>query len=266
MKRKQLFEFEDFNWFPASLRLTMTKLIVVLHKIIGTPHIISELLVELKKSQNFDQIVDLGSGSGGPMPLVTAALNEKTNERVRLLLTDINPHVKHALKVNSNKDDLVRYREQSLDAAQLDNVPEGLKTMICSFHHMPPDTARKILKSAQENKQSILIYEIAANDFPFLVWLLFLPLSIPILILMAILFLPFTRPFKAQDILFTWVIPLVPIFYAWDGQASLPRTYSFEDIKNELLPTENSDYEWKIDYAYDVRGKKAGYYIMGHKV
>ena len=62
------------------------------------------------------------------------------------------------------------------------------------------------------------------------------------------------------------MIPLVPIFYAWDGQASLPRTYSFEDIKNELLPTENSDYEWKIDYAYDVRGKKAGYYIMGHKV
>ncbi len=36
MKRIQLVEFEDFKWFPTIWRSTMTKLIVVIHKILGT--------------------------------------------------------------------------------------------------------------------------------------------------------------------------------------------------------------------------------------
>ena len=44
MKRVQLFEFEDFDWFPDTFRSTMTKLIVVMHKIFGTKEVISDLL------------------------------------------------------------------------------------------------------------------------------------------------------------------------------------------------------------------------------
>ena len=42
MKRIQLVEFEDFKWFPTIWRSTMTKLIVVLHKILGTKEVITE--------------------------------------------------------------------------------------------------------------------------------------------------------------------------------------------------------------------------------
>ena len=45
MKRIQLVEFEDFKWFPTIWRSTMTKLIVVLHKILGTKEVITDLLL-----------------------------------------------------------------------------------------------------------------------------------------------------------------------------------------------------------------------------
>lgn len=35
MKKIQLFEFEDFNWFPNWIRACMAKLIVVMHGVFG---------------------------------------------------------------------------------------------------------------------------------------------------------------------------------------------------------------------------------------
>ena len=45
MKRIQLVEFEDFKWFPSIWHSTMTKLIVVIHKILGTKEVITDLPV-----------------------------------------------------------------------------------------------------------------------------------------------------------------------------------------------------------------------------
>ena len=58
---------------------------------------------------------------------------------------------------------------EEVDANRLELAPKGLKTMIASFHHMPPASARAILHSASENSQPILIYEIAKKKIPFLV-------------------------------------------------------------------------------------------------
>ena len=44
MKRAQLFEFEDQKWFPNSMRIALTKLIVVLLKMIGTDKLLAEKL------------------------------------------------------------------------------------------------------------------------------------------------------------------------------------------------------------------------------
>ena len=135
--------------------------------------------------------------------------------------------------------------------------------MVNSFHHMPPNIARKILSTAQSNKQPILIYEMGENLLPVWVWVLTLPLGLTIVALMSIFMLPFIKPLKFTDILFTWIIPIIPIFYAWDGQASSPRTYTFEDINEELLPKVENNYIWEIKHAKKRSGKKLGYYILG---
>lgn len=264
MKRVQLFEFEDFTWFPSTFRSTMTKLIVVMHKLLGTKEVIASLITEVRKRNNFSKIVDLGSGSGGIMPMVINYLNESAKENeIELLLTDLHPNKEFVAQFNNKNYKNIVYSNSSLDAANYTNKSNDLKTMMNSFHHMQPKMARNILKNAQENEQPILIYEMAENKMPFLIWLLLLPISLTILVLMTFFLLPFVKPLNWKDVLFTYIIPLVPLFYAWDGQASMPRMYSFKDVKEELLPVATENYKWEINVAKKENGKSLGYYVLG---
>lgn len=265
MKRIQLFEFEDFDWFPAFIRTGMTNLIVVLHKMLGTSEVLAQLILDIKKQHAFSQIVDIGAGSGGAMPEVIEKINASGNQPpTQLLLTDLYPNPEIVQQINNNSATHLRYREQPLDATNLSDAPAGLKTMMNSFHHMPPDIAKKILASAQSNKEPILIYEIAENFVPTLLWWLLLPLSLLILIVMSLFMTPFVRPLGWKQLVFTYLIPLIPLCYAWDGQASSMRTYTFDDIKILLadLP-QTDDYVWEIAPAKKENGKKLGYYVLG---
>lgn len=263
MKRIQLVEFEDFKWFPSIWRSTMTKIIVVLHKILGTKEVITDLLSFAKIKNDFTRIIDIGAGSGGITPEVIQHFNtEYPSSKVELTLTDLHPNSLFVESFNKEKRDRMTYSSVPLDASDLSKYPEGLKLMVNSFHHMRPDTARKILNSAQFSQQTILIYEMGGNISP-LVWGLSLPISLPIIAVMSIIFLPFIRPINWRDILFTWIIPIVPLFYAWDGHASSPRTYTLKDVELELLPKVDKNYSWEIQQAKKRNGKNLGYYILG---
>ncbi len=265
MKRIQLFEFEDFDWFPSTFRSTMTKIIAVLHRVMGTKEVIANLLLQIREKSPYSKIVDLGAGSGGIMPTVVQHLNAQSKDKpIDLLLTDLHPNQEFVKQFNQQQEGKkIFYSSDSLDASNLSKAPEGIKTMVNSFHHMPPDTARKILATAQENKQPLLIYEIAENKIPTFVWFLFLPLGLLLVAISALLFLPFAKPLNWKDILFTYLIPVVPLFYAWDGQASMRRMYTFDDIKNHLLPKKDDSYTWEMATAQKEDGKNLGYYILG---
>lgn len=267
MKRVQLFEFEDFKWFPTWLRTCMTNLIVVLQKLMGIGDVLADLIGGVLLENNLKHIVDLGSGSGGAMPEVLTKLRKREGlEEVQLLMTDLYPNATFIQKFNQDPSDQISYKETSVDATNFTEIPKGLKTMINSFHHMPPKVARAILKSAEENKQAILIYEMAENKIPLLVWWLLLPLSLVIVMLMALLMTPFVRPLTWQQLVFTYLIPIIPICYAWDGQASLPRMYTFRDV-DELLEGLGSDlYTWRKGHAKKTNGKKMGTYLLGFPV
>lgn len=263
MKRIELFEFEDFNWLPNVVRRSITNLIIIFHNITGTKEVIVLLLSKIRESHNFEQIIDLGSGSGGPMPEVVEQLNKGIDRPVSLVLSDLHPNPKIVEAINNRKHPHLKYHENSINAVDMANSPKGLKTMIASFHHMNPTVAKKILQSAEANNQPILIYEVAKNNVPLLVWCLFLPLSLTILILMSMVMTLWVRPLTLNQVLFTYIIPIIPIVYAWDGQASLMRTYTFDDLRQLLGETNNSNYTWTIENATKANGKKLGYYISG---
>ena len=222
MKRLELFEFEDFNWLPSVIRSGITNLLIVFHRLMGSSEVIANLIGELRSKHNFNQIVDLGSGSGGAMFDVIKKVNEgEKDQPLELLLSDYYPNADVVGKINKQQIPHVKYHESSMDATNIGEAPEGLKTMIASFHHMAPEKAKQILLSAQENKQPILIYEVAKNNIPTLLWWIFLPISLVILIVMSLVMTLFVRPLSLSQLLFTYIIPIIPIIYAWDGQASL---------------------------------------------
>lgn len=264
MKRIQLFEFEDFPWLPKPIRTGVTNLIVVFHKMMETGEVIAKLIRETKAKYNFSQIVDMGSGSGGAMPEVVKRLNaHRTEEPLNLIMTDLHPNPGIITRINEKEPDYISYRSAPLDATNFSEAPEGLKTMVNSFHHMPPDKARQILKSAQENREPLLIYEMGENFVPTLLWWLLLPLSLSILIVMVFFMTPFVRPLTWKQLLFTYLIPIIPIVYAWDGQASTVRMYTFKDIDYLLKGLKTENYSWEVAHAQRSNGKKLGYYILG---
>ena len=264
MKRIQLFEFEDLSWFPKTIRRSMTNLIALLHKMTGTKEVIADLLSPIMREKQYERIVDLGSGSGGIMPEVVEEINnEIPDKNIQLLLTDLYPNTDQISKWNDQEGSRVKYHPETVDATKLDMAPGGLKTMINCFHHMPPAEARKILETASRNHQPIVIYEMGENNIPLLLWWLLLPVSLFILMLMVLFMTPFVRPLSWQQLLFTYLIPIIPICYAWDGQASLPRMYTMNDLDLLLKDLESSDYEWSKGKAFKRNKKKLGTYLIG---
>ena len=198
------------------------------------------------------------------MPAALQYLNAQQNgPPIELLLTDLHPDPGVVHSFNAGADERVHYHAQPVDATEFDSMPAGLKTMVNSFHHMPPEVARKILFSAQANRQPLLIYEMAENKIPNWLWWLLLPLSLLILVIMTLFMTPFVRPLTAHQLLFTYLIPVIPLVYAWDGQASLVRLYGFKDMR-QLLPDADTDaYHWEMGHGTTPTGKKLGYYLLG---
>jgi len=99
MKRIQLFEFEDYSWFPNWLRIYLTRMMVVMHKLLNTSEEMAELVRRGLKYTTHNNIIDLCSGSGGPMPEVIEVLKTKYQvENPRLLMTDLYPNQGYATK------------------------------------------------------------------------------------------------------------------------------------------------------------------------
>lgn len=264
MQRVHTLELEDLPWFPGWMRASMTRLIVVFCRVIGVPDALAPLVQRALGDQGLDRVVDLGSGAGGVMPEIIQRVRQaEGHAQTTLLLTDKFPNEEMRSLLEAQPVDGVSYRAESVDATTLAQAPAGLKTMVNCFHHMRPDQARAILRSAEDSRQPLLIYELTDNTIPFVVWVLALPIGLSIVFVMALLFTPFVRPLTLRQLFFTYVIPLIPACYAWDGQASAPRIYGLKDL-DELLEGRGSDaYTWEKGPALTPDGKARGIYLLG---
>ena len=191
MKRIDLFEFEDFAWFPNWMRICLTLLIVVMHKFVKSSDDLVPLIKRALKYSKNNTIVDLCSGSGGPMIEVFKDLaREKEKSNVKLILTDLFPNLEMASKIIDSAIKNLSYETTPVNASHVNTELTGVRTMVGSFHHMKPETARQILINAKESKEPICIYEISDNIHPTFLWWM----AIPIIFIMALVITPFVRP------------------------------------------------------------------------
>ena len=146
MKRIDLFEFEDFAWFPNWMRICVTNLIVVMHKFLKSSDDLVPLINRALKYSDTNTIVDLCSGSGGPMIQVFEDLKkEKGDGNVELILTDLYPNLEMAREINNSAIKNLLYKTTPVNASNVNPDLTGIRTMVGCFHHMKPDTAKLIL-------------------------------------------------------------------------------------------------------------------------
>ncbi|WP_441292959.1 hypothetical protein ACSRUE_23540 [Sorangium sp. KYC3313] len=260
MKRIHLFEIEDFSWFPGWLRACMTRLIVVMHRALGTREALVELIARALKESSTSNIIDLCSGSGGPMIDVVRTLRERPGfEGIQLTLTDLYPSKEAAELINNQEGRNVSYQTTPVDATKIDGDEaglRGLRTIVGGFHHMRPEDARKILESAQRSRQPICVFEISDNRAPTFLWWLALPINF----VMCLLITPMARPMTVRQLVFTYIVPIIPLCFAWDGAVSYARIYTLDDLDELLSGLRSEDYRWEKGVT-GGRAKKL--YLLG---
>lgn len=248
MKRIQLFELEDLHWFPDSIRVCMTRMITVVHRWLGTSDHVSKRLADLIKRSGRRHIVDFCSGDGGPMPDVLEKLHSEFGlTDICLTLTDLYPNGAAADRVNGDSRSQIRYVTEPVDATDSSSLEPkkvpSIRTMVSSFHHLPPAAARKVLSNAASAGDPILIYEISDNGSPpkYLWWI-----GLPLNLIFGMVVAAFTRPMTIRQFLFSFVIPIIPICFAWDGAISNARTYTMSDMEELTAGLGSDQYEWEM--------------------
>lgn len=238
MARIQFFEFEDLKWFPSFLRNYLTDYLKFLSNQMKIYKSIIPILQKGIDNSKTNQIVDLASGGGGGLTWLNAELLKK-NPDLKILLTDFYPNI-DAFEYTRKQMDNIDYISTSIDARDVPIELKGLRTQFLSLHHFNPEDAIKILQNAVDSGNTIAIFEAQERSFASL----FAMISSPISVLLTT---PFIRPFKFGRILFTYLIPIVPIIVLWDGVVSCLRTYSVHEMHGLVDKVKNKDnFEWEI--------------------
>jgi hypothetical protein len=238
MRRVHFIEIHDQPWFPASLRDQVTDALqfgLSLSKFYAP---IVPLLQSELDSSGCRTIVDLCSGGGGPW----LALSRKVKGRshpIRILLTDKYPNLGAYQNVSADSGNQIIFFPGPVDARKVPRELEGLRTMFTSFHHFPPSEARAILQNAVDAGQCIGVYEITRRA-PSTITLMF-PW-----VLMLFLLTPWIRPFRWSRLLWTYLIPVIPLVLMFDGVMSCLRTYRPDELKEIVGKLTAKDYEWEV--------------------
>lgn len=225
--RLRLFEFNDLPWLPEFLRAAMTRYLVAAYLTLPAPKQWAKLIAQALDRQGTDAIVDLCSGHGGPLELVRNELAVLGKTSVQITRTDLFPM-------------------PGVIAADARHVPrnlDGVRTMFAAFHHFRPSDAKAILRDARENGKCICIFE-PTRRAP-------LPLILITLTPLFVLFLTLrVRPLRWSQVVFTYLIPILPLLIAFDGIVSTLRTYTVGELREMTADLSGPDYEWE---ALDIQ-------------
>ena len=238
MGRVRLFEFEDLAWFPKSIRDAGTDYLRLMWEAGAYRPIIPRLRDALVKTGT-SGILDLGSGGGGPVVAVYKKL-VKTGCAVRITLSDKFPNLAAFHYAQERTKGGINFVEQPVDATAVPSHLNGFRTMFASLHHFPPKMVGRILQDAVDQGRPVGIFDLAARTPPPpSVLLMGNPLS-------HLLVRPFVRPFRWSHLFWTYVLPVVPFFLAWDALVSGLRLYSVRQLQEIVQALPPNDYVWEI--------------------
>jgi len=238
IKRYQLFEFTDLQWWPKYLRSMIT---TFLHANIEKYKPYSQKLdlitLALRSNKN-NQIIDLCSGDLGPWVHLKTELEENYNHKINIIFTDKYPNYKYT-QFNDLKN--CSYYPKSVDAKDVPDELVGTRTIFNGFHHFPPQDAQKIINNSVQSKQPILIFELLNRHWKDIsIVTFFTPFYV-------FLLMPFLMKLSLKNIFFTYVFPIFPIIFTWDTIVSHLRCYSEEELEIMIKKADTDDkYKYTI--------------------
>jgi hypothetical protein len=274
MRRVQFIELHEQPWFPSSLRDDVTDAMQfgfnLLHAYAPTAPLLQSVIDSTGNRKNHGQspteqssttqsIVDMCSGGGGPWLDLARQLQCRDaaadSAGLQVWLTDKYPNLEAFQSVSASSDHHITFYPEPVDAMKVPGALKGLRTMFTSFHHFPPEDARAILQNAVDAGESIGIFE-ATKRAPSTIGLIFAG------ILLMFLHTPRIRPFRWSRLLWTYLIPVIPLVLLFDGVVSCLRTYRPQELREMVEKLSSCQYQWEIGEL--ATGKMPVTYLIGY--
>lgn len=239
MPRLHLIELEDQPWFPKPVRDGATDFLSFVGSAIEAPYsaFVPRLAAAMRKTGD-TRLLDLCSGGSGPLRVLIRLL-QREGISARATLTDLYPNVPRLKAIAEASGGQIDFSPSPVDATNVPAELTGFRTLCNSFHHFRPEMALKIVEDAVRKRQGIAILEFVERTPAAMA-------NIPFAMLQSLIVTPFLRPFRFSKLLFSWVLPLIPLTVLFDGTVSCLRVYSVNELKALVAQIPDARYEWDI--------------------
>jgi hypothetical protein len=235
--RLHLFELEDQSWFPATVRDLATDYLHFVETTFALHRPVLPLLGQALQATKRRHVIDLCSGGGGPIPPLQRDLAAQ-GIAVSFTLTDRFPNVPAFERVAAVAAGKIALFNEPVDARAVPSQLSGFRTMFNAFHHFRPVDAIAVLRDAAQAGEPIGIFEIPERRPCTIAPLLLTPLLVA-------LATPFIRPFRWRRLLWTYLVPLVPLTCWWDGLVSQLRAYTPKELEELASAVAIDKYSWR---------------------
>ena len=238
MRRIQFIELHEQSWFPHTLRNQITDALQCGSEQLKAYAPVSGLLQGALNAAQSCSIVDLCSGGGGPWLSLSQKLRGE-KARYRIWLTDKCPNLTAFESAKVSSSDGIDFCRNSVEPMNVPVELHGFRTMFSSFHHFPPTVARAILQNAVDARQGIGIFEITSRSTS-AVGTMFLWFLSPLVLT------PSIRPFRWSRLVYTYMLPIIPLVLLFDGVVSCLRTYRISELRGMVDDLTAPEYLWEI--------------------
>ena len=254
MNRLHLFEFEDFSWFPGIIRDGGTDFLGFILKLTQYYTPVTSVLENALKTSGYTTVFDMASGNGGPIESICEAMDAEMD--IVFYLSDKYPNLPAYEKLRKKYPAQINYHSTPVDVLNMPVSSTGFRTIFSAIHHFKPPAVRTILQQAIRDNTPIGIFDSGDKHIGTILGILFVH---PVLFFFCT---PFFMPFKWSRILFTYIIPLIPLYTIWDGVVSILRLYRPQDLAHlaQQADTDNV-YKWECGKVKNKFGFSVTYLI-----
>ena len=257
LPRLQLFEFNDLPWVPAAVRDTVVE---SLSRTLAWGRILDGLVVPFETfvaASGASEMLDVGSGAGGPGSLLSEAIARRGGKPPRFVLTDLHPRLALWKRIRDAHPGAIDFEPSPVDATRIPPEVAGdrARSIINVLHHFPRPLATAILEDAVRGSSGVFVAE-AFERNPAM-FANFAAAGLPALAMNPVLS-PSDRLAKAA---LTWLSPVALAISVWDGLVSTMRVWSEEELRRMVAPF---GAEWRWEYGtFDYFPLGKGYYFYG---
>lgn len=254
MKRRQLVELHELRWFPRLWRDLLTDFMSFFARSFRPYAAIADCLHAAMLRCGDKTILDLCSGAAEPVLTVQEEL-ARQGISVSVTITDLYPNEQVFKRLETERRPLVRCLLRSIDAVRVPPELEGFRTFFSAFHHFQPKEAALIFTDTVRTGRGIGVFEYTERSL--LRWgplILFMP----VLVWAAT---PFIRPCSAARLLWTYVIPVVPLVAAWDALVSVFRSYHPDELLALARRSGDGRYQWTAGRVKTRAGLRITYLL-----